>query len=216
MALLQVAQDQAFERQIINEALRDLADLWSLVPDPTNGKQVRDVLTEYLPILIQQYGEPLAVRAAESFEEIRALAGITGRYNALLATAPETDRINAHMRAMISPIFRGAESNPDEALRNLEGMTTRLVLEQSRKTSTENTFAKGSKSLGFVRVPSSGKDNCSFCVMLASKTFSTKENARAGTRFHNKCFCKVTPLFDGVEIDGYDQEEYFRLYQESS
>lgn len=212
MVLLQVAEDQAFEQMVVNEALQDLGDLWSLVPDPTNGQQVKDVLIEYLPILIQQYGEPIAVRAAERFEEIRSLAGVSGRYYALLADAPEADRINNHMRELISPVFRGVDSNPAEALRNLQGLTSRMVLEQGRATTAENVFSKGSRSKGFVRVPSGG-DTCSFCTMLASKTFTTKENARAGTKFHNKCFCKVTPLFDGVEIDGYNQDEYYRKYK---
>jgi len=214
MAVLELAVDRQFQSMLIAEALRDLGALWAMVSDPTDGKTVKAVLTEYLPTLIQTYGEPLAVQAAERFEEIRSLAGVSGRYTAVLGTAPEADRINAHAGRLLEPIFRGVDSNPDEAFRNLEGLTSRMVLEQSRRTTTENTFARGSKSSGFVRVPSPGKDNCSFCVMLASKTFSTKQNARAGTRFHNKCFCKVTPLFEGVEIEGYDQDEYFRLYQE--
>ena len=214
MTVLELSVDRQFQSMLIAEALRDLGELWAMVSDPTNGATVRAVLEEYLPTLIQTYGEPLAVQAAERFEEIRSMAGVSGRYSALLGAAPEASRINAHARRLIEPIFRGADSNPAEAFRNLEGLTTRMVLEQSRRTTTENTFAKGSRSKGFVRVPSPGKDNCSFCVMLASKTFSNKENARAGTKFHNKCFCKVTPLFDGVEIDGYDQDEYFRLYKE--
>ena len=214
MALLQLTQDQQFEQMIVSEALRDLGELWKLIPDPTNGAQVKKVVTEYLPILIQTYGEPIAVKAAERFEDIRSLAGVSGRYYALLADAPEQDRINAHARKLLEPIFRGANSNPEEALRNLEGLTSRMVLEQGRKTSTQNTFTKGSKSKGFVRVPT-GTDTCSFCIMLASKTFTTEENAKAGTKFHNKCFCKVTPLFDGVEIEGYDQEAFYQQYKAS-
>lgn len=214
MAVLELAVDQQFQSMIVAEALRDLGDLWSIIPNPDDGRLVRAVLEEYLPVLIQTYGEPLAVQAATRFEEIRSMSGVTGRFTSLLANGPETERINAHARKMISPIFRGADSNPDEAFRNLEGMTSRLVLEQSRRTTTENTFAKGSKTKGFVRVPSAGRDNCSFCLMLSSKTFTTKENARAGTKFHNKCFCRVTPVFEGLEIDGYDQEAQYQKYLE--
>lgn len=212
MAVLELTVDREFQSMLIAEALRDLGDLWAMIPNPDDGRTVRAVLEEYLPVLIQTYGEPLAVQAAERFEEIRSMSGVSGKYSSILGTAPETDRINKHARRLIEPIFRGVDSNPAEAFRNLEGLTSRMVQEQARRTTVDNTFAKGSRSLGFVRVPTPGKDHCSFCLMLSSKTFRTEKSAQAGTKFHNKCFCKVTPLFEGVEIDGYDQEAQYQSY----
>lgn len=211
MAVLELAVDQQFQSMLISEALKDLGDLWSVIPDPTNGKLVRDVLEEYFPTLVQTYGQVIAVQSAERFEKVRNLSNVNGRYTALLASAPETDRINSHARRLIQPIFQGLDSDPDMALRNLESLTTRLVQEQGRRTTVENTFAKGSKSQGFVRVPG-GVDSCSFCIMLSSKTFTTKDNARAGTRFHNVCRCSVQAVFEGVELEGYDQEAQYQKY----
>lgn len=216
MAVLELTVDRQFQSMLIAEALRDLAELWAMISDPTDGRTVRAVLEEYLPVLIQTYGEPLAVQAAERFEEIRSMSGVSGRFTALLGKAPEADRINAHARRMIEPIFRGAESNPDEAFRNIENLVGRMTLEQSRRTTVENTFSRGSRAKGFVRVPTPGKDHCSFCIMLSSKTFGSEKSAKAGTQFHNKCWCKVTPLFEGLEIDGYSQEEQYRKYMELS
>lgn len=215
MAVLELAVDRQFQSMMVAEALRDLGDLWSMIPNPDDGRTVRAVLEEYLPILIQTYGEPLAVQAATRFEEIRSMAGVSGRFTSLIANGPETDRINAHARRMIEPIFRGDMSDPDEAFRNLEGMTSRLVLEQSRRTTVENTFSKGSGADGFLRVPTPGRDNCGYCLLLATKVYRTKETAKAGSRGHNRCFCKFVPKYEAVEIEGHDMEEIDRQYQEA-
>jgi len=214
MAVLQLSQDQAFEQMIVSEALKDLGDLWKLIPDPTNGAEVKSVVTEYLPTLIHTYGEPIAVKAAERFEEIRSLAGVSGRYFALLAEAPEQDRINSHAKRLLAPIFRDLEGNPDEALRNLEGLTSRMVLEQGRKTTVENTFSKRSGADGFVRVPSR-TDTCGFCLIMATKVYKTAQNAGEGNRFHNRCHCSVVPKYEAVAIDGYDPQDLERRYKEA-
>ncbi|MGQ3385285.1 VG15 protein [Glutamicibacter sp. TV12E] len=200
-----------FQRMLVSEAIRDLGELWSLVPDPTNGADVKAVLAEYYPTLVETYGAPIAVMAAEKFEESRRIANANGTFMALLAPPPDKQRVQSHVWSMLEPIFRGADSDPEEALRNLEGLTSRLVLEQSRRTVNDNVFAKGSGADGFVRVPSR-IDTCEFCLMLATKTYRSNETAGKGRNFHNRCNCSIMPHFEAIVIEGYDQEGYLRQY----
>lgn len=213
LATVSAAELHNFQKILVNEAVRDLGELWALVPDPTDGRQVKAVLAEYYQTLIEVYGEPIAVVAAEQFETIRKTANANGRYTAMLSPGPDSQRVQSHVWKMIEPIFRGDLSDPDEALRNMEGLTTRLVLEQSRRTMSDNALAKGSGANGFVRVPSR-IDTCDFCLILASKTYKTEKTAGEGREFHSRCNCSIMPHFEAIVIEGYSQEGYLQMYNE--
>lgn len=66
----------------------------------------------------------------------------------------------------------------------------------------------------FARVPS-GATTCPFCLMLASRGFVylSKESAGEFDRFHRHCDCRIVPGYPGMELDGYDPDEYYDMWK---
>lgn len=70
------------------------------------------------------------------------------------------------------------------------------------------------KRVGYARVLS-GKENCAFCAMLASRgpvyTEDTATRRKDGNRYHDGCDCRAQLVIEGKPWPG--QEEYLRLEQ---
>ena len=66
----------------------------------------------------------------------------------------------------------------------------------------------------FARVPS-GATTCPFCLMLASRGFVylSKESAGEFDRFHRHCDCRIVPGYPGMELEGYDPDEYYDMWK---
>ena len=62
----------------------------------------------------------------------------------------------------------------------------------------------------FARVPM-GATTCGFCLMLASRGFVylSEESAGEFDRFHRHCDCRIVPGYPGMELEGYDPDEYY-------
>lgn len=210
------AQRQA-TLKLIELALDDLAVIWSMIPDPTDGNIVRMVLEDALTDIIQTYGANVAVHASQQFETLRTANKVTGRFTALSAKVPERDRINGHMRAAIEPIFRGENSRPDLAFMEVQGLVNRMVHEPYRRTMDENT-ARDGKALGFARVTNSS-DPCDFCLMLSSRgpVYGKKSSIhrKDGRKYHSLCSCVAVPYFDAkTEVEGYDPDALLEQWNE--
>lgn len=67
------------------------------------------------------------------------------------------------------------------------------------------------KRVRFARVPT-GATNCPFCIMLASRGFVYKSELSALNANHPNCDCRIVEGFDGMEVEGYDQEYYQDCY----
>lgn len=68
--------------------------------------------------------------------------------------------------------------------------------------------------IGYARVMS-GRENCAFCAMLASRgpvySEDTATRRRDGNRYHDGCDCRAVLVLEGQKWPG--QEEYLRLEQ---
>lgn len=64
-----------------------------------------------------------------------------------------------------------------------------------------------------------GADNCSFCVMLASRGAVYSSKAHAGSKsykFHNNCDCLVVPVFDREDWPGKEAADYlYKIWEET-
>lgn len=68
------------------------------------------------------------------------------------------------------------------------------------------------KRVRFARVPT-GATNCPFCIMLASRGFVYKSELSALNANHPHCDCRIVEGFDGMEVEGYDQDYYLDCYE---
>ncbi|MFF5793687.1 hypothetical protein ACFY5D_16700 [Paeniglutamicibacter sp. NPDC012692] len=204
--------------KLIESALQELAIIWDAIPDKTDGAIVRMVLEDALGDIIQTYGQVVATHAAQQFDSLRAANKVPGRFTALVAKTPERARVNAHIGAVIEPIFRGAGSNPGLAYKQVQGLVDRMVQEPFRRTIDENVGRSGSRAQGYARVPSSSEP-CDFCLMLASRgaVYGPKSGKyRAdGKKFHSLCYCQLIPVFDDrTEIEDYSPEALLEQYKD--
>lgn len=64
------------------------------------------------------------------------------------------------------------------------------------------------KRVRFARVPT-GATNCPYCLMLASRGFVYKSELSALNANHPHCDCRIVEGFDGMQVEGYDPDEYY-------
>lgn len=80
------------------------------------------------------------------------------------------------------------------------------------ETILRNTRRDRSKGVRFARV-TSGRNTCSFCLMLAGRgaVYHTRESAGEFNRWHRHCTCKVVPSFSGDKwetlVEGHDPRD---------
>lgn len=65
----------------------------------------------------------------------------------------------------------------------------------------------------FARVPT-GDETCDWCLMLASRGFVYHTEA-AASHAHSDCDCRVVPSWDSMEVEGYDHDELYVMWQEA-
>lgn len=60
----------------------------------------------------------------------------------------------------------------------------------------------------FARVPT-GSTTCPYRCMLASRGFVYKSELSALNGNHRHCDCRIVEGFAGMEVEGYDPDEYY-------
>ena len=74
-------------------------------------------------------------------------------------------------------------------------------------------FAKVDRDYArFARVPT-GATTCSYCLMLASRGFVYRSEAKALNANHRHCDCRIVEGFDGMEVEGYDPDLYYDMWK---
>ena len=66
----------------------------------------------------------------------------------------------------------------------------------------------------FARIPT-GATTCPYCCMLASRGFVYHSEVMALNGNHRNCDCRIVEGFPGMEVEGYDPDEYYRRWKES-
>ena len=74
-------------------------------------------------------------------------------------------------------------------------------------------FAKVDKGdVRFARVPM-GATTCPYCLMLASRGFVYRSEAKALNANHRHCDCRIVEGFEGMEVEGYDPSLYYDMWK---
>ena len=74
-------------------------------------------------------------------------------------------------------------------------------------------FAKVDKGdVRFARVPT-GATTCPYCLMLASRGFVYRSEARALNANHRHCDCRIVEGFGGMQVEGYDPDKYYDMWK---
>lgn len=68
------------------------------------------------------------------------------------------------------------------------------------------------KRVRFARVPT-GATTCPYCLMLASRGFVYSREVAALNANHRNCDCRIVEGFDGMQVEGYDPDEYYDMWK---
>lgn len=186
---------RAIQRSVADAADRDLrAFVASLNLDQPEA--ARDALLEYLPILIDQYGDVAATAAADWYDEVRATEDVVGAFSAGLADNVPTKQVTGTARRIAGYLFTEQAAL---LLPALADKTSKYVLKPARQTIAEASYADPAAS-GWRRVTRSG--SCGFCRMLAGRGGVYKK-ATADFASHGACNCAAVPSWDrnAPEVD---------------
>ena len=106
---------------------------------------------------------------------------------------------------------------------NIPGMTTQLLMrldyevKRAAGQTVLDNVAKDKRKPRYARIPGGPKENCSFCIMLASRGFVYRSKESAGSEeghYHAHCQCRIVPGFEGSDVEGYDPEYWYQQYKE--
>jgi len=185
----------------------DLANFWRFV-DLSRPDAGRNGLLNFVPLLVQRYGDMASTVAADWFESLRFDAidqGFIGKlatstsksFTPKLAT-PDLVAVASDVRFLAGDLWT---DTPEILLPKLQAVATRHVLQVGRETTRQNTFARGSGARGWARATRPGA--CRFCRALAARGgVYTQESARFASH-KPKCNCVSVPTFDpsAPEVD---------------
>lgn len=173
------ARSQVLIREAAERELRRVLDRI----DMSDPAQMRDVLLEVVPALVDKYGTTAASIAAEFFEDLLDSP-------AVLADPVAAAAIEASVRWGVDPAFRQGATGA--AVDHVTGAMHRHVLQQGRDTL--DASVRSTRGVSYARVLN-GSGDCAFCRMLASRGFvyGTKSDAGEGNKFHSHCDCQIVP-----------------------
>lgn len=183
-----VARLKAANDDLVALTIRDLEKFWSYV-DLSQPVVARNALLQYVPLLVQRYGEMAATTSADWYEEVRAKSGVTGRFAAIPAKTIAVEAIESEVRYAAGALFTDA---PAGTLETLKGATARYVLNAGRDTIVGSTKSDP-KAAGWYRVTSGG---CDFCDMLASRGAVYSQRS-VDFATHDHCRCSAAPSWSG-------------------
>lgn len=155
------------------------------------AENVRDLLIEYLPEIVEQYELSAGSLAADWYDDYRAMKGVGGRFEAIVAEPAGAPRWSSLSRWGTGPLFK---PEPDHAaMRTLvEGGVHKTVANAHRNTIMSSSIADP-KSHGWARYGRG--DTCSFCRALIGRgEVYSESTARFGA--HDNCSCVAGPSFD--------------------
>lgn len=208
----EVAQFAAANRTIVRMVNDDLSTFWASLP-LRNPAAARDMLLEFVPILVSQYGEIAADVAAEWFEELRDIAAGEGLFRAagqlgnfraravdpLEAVPPVATESSVRFAA--GGLFRPDEetrpkdmpATPQQTLDMLRGSLQKQVLQAGRDTIVTNTN-RDRAARGWGRFVRPGA--CAFCRMLSGRGGVYTEISAAFDAHDGECMCVAGPTWD--------------------
>lgn len=168
-------------------AVHELRGIWKPSRNPT---QIRDLLAEVLPQVVDVYGTAAATVAADWYDELRDGLNIAGRFSAIPTELGDTGGEELAGWG-VGPLF-SAEPDFATAQTLIEGGLQRRIADAARDTVIESSIADPS-ARGWQRETSGG---CDFCEMLAGRGIVFSEES-ADFASHDHCQCYAVPAFDG-------------------
>jgi len=188
-------------------AQRDLAAFWAKL-DTTDIAAARDQLTTFMTALVDAYGKPSALIAANYYDQLRAASpNAKGTFRAVMAEPAQAEAVAGTARYAMGLVDKGT------ALGILSGATQRYVSQPGRDTIAFSSSRDPSPGR-WARVPR-GAGTCAWCRILASRgpVYGSASTAGNGAHYHDDCHCVPTQIWDGDDLpSGYEPDSLYVQY----
>lgn len=170
---------------------------------PTDRDTI-NALIEYANAICSKYSEASAALAAEMYDALAALSGVTVP-PALPAPVPEMSEV---AKAIVGTMKTGNEEIISAAI-------GRLVKQTGVDTTMRNALRDGAE---WAWIPSG--ETCAFCITLASRGWqrASRKALKNGhaEHIHANCDCTYAVRFDPfTEVEGYDPQKYLEMYEDA-
>ena len=177
---------------------------------PDNVAECRDLVIQALAAVMPTYTDAAAQASADFYDASRELA--TGApLGAQAISGYDPAKTEGAVRGFVRFVLDGrVQTFNDQVLQRIDY--------EMKRSAGESMFANGRRDPRrpkFARVPT-GAETCDFCLMLASRGFVYQsESTASASHVHSHCDCRITPGWDGMEVEDYDTDAIYDRWQDA-
>ena len=177
---------------------------------PENVAECRDLVIQALASVMPTYTTMAAQASADFYDAARELV-VGERMGARAISDFDMRKTEGAVRAFVRFVLRDdVQTFNDQVLQRID-----YEMKRSANMSVVENGRRDPKKVRYARVPT-GAETCDFCLMLASRGFVYQsESTASASHVHSHCDCRVTPGWDGMEVEDYDPRSIYDRWQDA-
>ena len=177
---------------------------------PENIAQCRDLVIQALATVMPTYTTMAAQASADFYDAARELV-VGERMGAQAISDFDMRKTEGAVRGFVRFVLRDdVQTFNDQVLQRID-----YEMKRSANMSVVENGRRDPKRVRYARVPT-GSETCDFCLMLASRGFVYQsESTASASHVHSHCDCRVTPGWDGMEVEDYDPRSIYDRWQDA-
>ena len=177
---------------------------------PENIAECRDLVLQALAAVMPTYTTMAAQASADFYDAARELV-VGEKMGAQAISDFDMRKTEGAVRGFVRFVLRDeVQTFNDQVLQRID-----YEMKRSANMSVVENGRRDPKKVRYARVPT-GAETCDFCLMLASRGFVYQsEGTASASHCHSSCDCRVTPGWDGMEVEDYDPRSIYDRWQDA-
>ena len=177
---------------------------------PENIAQCRDLVIQALAAVMPTYTTMAAQASADFYDAARELV-VGEKMGAQAISDFDMRKTEGAVRGFVRFVLRDdVQTFNDQVLQRID-----YEMKRSANMSVVENGRRDPKKVRYARVPT-GSETCDFCLMLASRGFVYQsESTASASHVHSHCDCRITPGWDGMEVEDYDPRSIYDRWQDA-
>ena len=174
-------------------------------------KQIREVAIA----IMAEFGTSFGNRAGDAAYALRDMVAEAAGVDLPVAAygyAPDPEFVEKTARYQVGKLIEGDREGFVAQIAD----AARYFAERGANDTMHNVGEADARALGgrvrWARVPT-GATTCPYCLMLASRGFVYRDEAKALNANHRHCDCRIVEGFEGMEVEGYDPDLYYDMWK---
>lgn len=174
-------------------------------------EQIREVAIA----IMTEFGTSFGNHAGDAAYALRALVAEAAGVELPVVVydyAPDPEYVERTARYQVGKLVEGDREGFVAQIAD----AARYFAERGANDTMHNVGEADARALGgrvrWARVPT-GATTCPYCLMLASRGFVYRDEAKALNANHRHCDCRIVEGFEGMEVEGYDPDLYYDMWK---